>query len=91
MATLKPAALDFDPALIPSGALWLPRASLSACLRGVMVRSTVGAGDVLLAAFLFTVTAGGSFADALSSAVGWAAAKVEQPGTTMPTEPLRGA
>lgn len=43
MATLKPAALDFDPALIPSGALWLPRASLSACLRGVMVRNTLGA------------------------------------------------
>lgn len=55
------------------------------------VRSTVGAGDVLLATFLFTLSSGGTFADALSSAVGWAAAKVEQPGTTMPTEPLRGA
>jgi 1-phosphofructokinase len=55
------------------------------------VRSTVGAGDVLLAAFLFTLSSGGSSADALNSAVGWAAAKVEQPGTTMPTEPLRGA
>jgi len=55
------------------------------------VRSTVGAGDVLLAAFLFTLSSGGSPADALSSAVGWAAAKVEQPGTTIPTEPLRGA
>ena len=55
------------------------------------VRSTVGAGDVLLAAFLFTLSSGGSPADALSSAVGWAAAKVEQPGTTMPTAPLRGA
>jgi 1-phosphofructokinase family hexose kinase len=55
------------------------------------VRSTVGAGDVLLAALLFTLSSGGSPADALNSAVGWAAAKVEQPGTTMPTEPLRGA
>jgi 1-phosphofructokinase family hexose kinase len=55
------------------------------------VRSTVGAGDVLLAAFLHTLSSGGSPADALSSAVGWAAAKVEQPGTTMPTAPLRGA
>jgi len=55
------------------------------------VRSTVGAGDVLLAALLFTLSSGGSSADALSSAVGWAAAKVEQPGTTMPTKPLRGA
>jgi 1-phosphofructokinase len=55
------------------------------------VRSTVGAGDVLLAAFLHTLSSGGSPADALSSAVGWAAAKVEQPGTTMPTALLRGA
>ena len=55
------------------------------------VRSTVGAGDVLLAAFLFALSSGGSPADALRSAVGWAAAKVEQPGTTMPTAPLRGA
>ena len=55
------------------------------------VRSTVGAGDVLLATFLHTLSSGGSPADALSSAVGWAAAKVEQPGTTMPTAPLRGA
>ena len=55
------------------------------------VRSTVGAGDVLLAALLFTLSSGGSSADALSSAVGWAAAKVEQPGTTMPSEPLRGS
>ncbi len=55
------------------------------------VRSTVGAGDVLLATFLFTLSSGGTFADALKSAVSWAAAKVEQPGTTMPTEPLRGA
>jgi 1-phosphofructokinase len=55
------------------------------------VRSTVGAGDVLLAAFLHALSSGGSPADALSSAVGWAAAKVEQPGTTMPNTPLRGA
>ena len=43
MATPTSATPDFDPRLLPSGALWLPRASLSACLRGVMVRSTVGA------------------------------------------------
>lgn len=55
------------------------------------VRSTVGAGDVLLAAFLYTLSSGGSPADALNNAVGWAAAKVEQPGTKMPTAPLRGA
>lgn len=42
MANPKNTALDFDPALIPSGTLWLPRASLSACLRGVMERNTVG-------------------------------------------------
>lgn len=55
------------------------------------VRSTVGAGDVLLATFLYTLSSGGSPADALNNAVGWAAAKVEQPGTKMPTAPLRGA
>jgi 1-phosphofructokinase family hexose kinase len=55
------------------------------------VRSTVGAGDVLLAAFLHALSSGGSPAEALTNAVGWAAAKVEQPGTTMPTAPLRGA
>ena len=66
-------------------------AALYASTPRAKVRSTVGAGDVLLATFLFTLTSGGTFADALSSAVGWAAAKVEQPGTTMPTEPLRGA
>jgi AraC-like DNA-binding protein len=44
MAVPKPPiALDFDPALLPSGTLWLPRASLSGCLRGAMVRNTVGA------------------------------------------------
>ena len=43
MATPKTTALDFDPGLIPSGTLWLPRASLSACLRGAMVRNTIGA------------------------------------------------
>lgn len=42
MATPKTITLDFDPRLIPSGTLWLPRASLSACLRGAMVRSTLG-------------------------------------------------
>ena len=55
------------------------------------VRSTVGAGDVLLAAFLHARASGSPVGDALKGAVGWAAAKVEQPGTTMPTAPLRGA
>ena len=51
------------------------------------VRSTVGAGDVLLAAFLHARASGSPVGDALKGAVGWAAAKVEQPGTTMPTAP----
>lgn len=44
----QPMALPVSPStrhakgLIPSGQLWLPRASLSACLRGAMVRSTLG-------------------------------------------------
>ena len=42
MATLVLPSARHPPGLIPSGQLWLPRASLSACLRGTMVRSTVG-------------------------------------------------
>ena len=42
MATLAPLSADHPPGLIPSGQLWLPRASLTACLRAAMVRSTVG-------------------------------------------------
>lgn len=42
MATLAPPSPRHPPGLIPSGQLWLPRASLSACVRGAMVRSTVG-------------------------------------------------
>ena len=43
MATPLPLSTDFDPALLPSGTLWQPRASLVACLRGGIVRSTLGA------------------------------------------------
>ena len=43
MATPLPSSHDFDPVLLPSGTLWQPRASLMACLRGAMVRSTLGA------------------------------------------------
>lgn len=42
MATLVPPSPRHPQGLIPSGELWLPRASLSACLRGTIVRSTVG-------------------------------------------------
>lgn len=42
MATLVPPSARHLQGLIPSGQLWLPRASLSACLRGTMVRSTLG-------------------------------------------------
>ncbi len=42
MATLVPPSTRHSQGLIPSGQLWLPRASLSACLRGTLVRSTVG-------------------------------------------------
>lgn len=56
--------------------------------RKAVVRSTVGAGDVLLASFLYALTEGADPSAALRSAVAWAAAKVQQPGTAMPTEPL---
>ncbi len=39
---IQPSAA-FDPSLLPSGILWQPRASLTACLRGSIVRSTLGA------------------------------------------------
>ena len=42
MATPQTISVDFDPHLIPSGTLWLPRTSLTSCLRGAMVRNTVG-------------------------------------------------
>jgi AraC-like DNA-binding protein len=42
MANLVPPSPRHPQGLIPSGQLWLPRASLSACLRGSIVRSTVG-------------------------------------------------
>ncbi|MEY3471609.1 MAG: Tagatose-6-phosphate kinase [Chloroflexota bacterium] len=54
-----------------------------------VVRSTVGAGDVLLASFLYSLAHDASPEDALDAAVGWAAAKVQEPGTAMPSEPLR--
>ena len=40
MATLVPPSHLHPPALLPSGQLWLPRATLTACVRAVMVRST---------------------------------------------------
>lgn len=42
MATLVPPSDRHPQGLIPSGQLWLPRASLAACVRGTMVRSTLG-------------------------------------------------
>lgn len=45
-------------------------------------RSTVGAGDALLAGF---VAAGGEGADALVAGVAWGAAAVRQPGSKMPS------
>lgn len=43
MASPSTNTLAFDPALWPSGTLWQPRASLSACVRASMVRNTLGA------------------------------------------------
>jgi 1-phosphofructokinase len=47
----------------------------------VMVRSTVGAGDALLAGFLAASAAG---ADALATGLAWATAACRLPGSTMP-------
>lgn len=43
MASPSTHSIAFDTALWPSGTLWLPRASLSACVRASMVRNTLGA------------------------------------------------
>jgi len=42
MATLAPPSARHPQGLIPSGQLWLARPTLAACLRGTLVRSTVG-------------------------------------------------
>ncbi|HEX5737018.1 MAG TPA: AraC family transcriptional regulator [Hydrogenophaga sp.] len=43
MATSLTSSRAFDPGLLPSGTLWQPRASLAACVRATMARSTLGA------------------------------------------------
>ncbi len=43
MASPSTTTIAFDAALWPSGTLWQPRASLSACIRASMVRNTLGA------------------------------------------------
>lgn len=42
MASLTPVSAHHPAGLLPSGQLWLPQASLSACVRGYMVRNTLG-------------------------------------------------
>ena len=42
MARLAPPSRRHPPGLIPSGQLWLARPSLAACVRGAMVRNTLG-------------------------------------------------
>jgi fructose-1-phosphate kinase PfkB-like protein len=44
---------------------------------------------VLLASFLYSLAHDASPEGALDAAVAWAAAKVQEPGTAMPSEPLR--
>jgi 1-phosphofructokinase len=48
-------------------------------------RSTVGAGDCLLAGFLAALSAGAARHDALATALVWAAAAVELPGSAVPS------
>jgi len=71
------ASLGPDGAVLAEqGGVWLAE-----CPVGVR-RSTVGAGDCLLAGFL---AAGASGPKALTTAVCWAAAAVELPGSAIPT------
>lgn len=71
------ASLGADGALlVDAGGAYHASAEVSA------PRSTVGAGDAMLAGFL---AAGGSGAEALAEAVAWGAAAVSLPGSRMPT------
>jgi 1-phosphofructokinase len=66
----------------PSGAVLVDdTGAVHAESPAVVPRSTVGAGDALLAGFL---AAGGEGPDALAEGVAWAAAACELPGTAMP-------
>ena len=47
--------------------------------------STVGAGDALLAGYLYATGSGSSDVEALSVGVAWGAAAVSLPGSRMPT------
>ncbi|NYJ75374.1 1-phosphofructokinase [Allobranchiibius huperziae] len=47
-------------------------------------KSTVGAGDSLLAGMLFTLERSGTLADALATGVTWGTAAVQLPGTQVP-------
>jgi 1-phosphofructokinase len=47
--------------------------------------STVGAGDALLAGYLFATSSGSTPVDALRTGVAWGAAAVSLPGSRMPT------
>lgn len=70
------ASLGSDGAVLVDGAgAWHAEAPV------VLARSSVGAGDAMLAGFL---AAGGQGAEALVSGVAWGAAAVSLPGSTMP-------
>jgi len=47
--------------------------------------STVGAGDALLAGYLYATSSGSTPVDALRTGVAWGAAAVSLPGSRMPT------
>jgi fructose-1-phosphate kinase PfkB-like protein len=48
-------------------------------------RSTVGAGDALLAGYLYATGGGSTAVEALCTGVTWGAAAVSLPGSRMPT------
>jgi len=48
-------------------------------------QSTVGAGDALLAGYLYATGSGSTAVDALRTGVAWGAAAVSCPGSRMPT------
>jgi 1-phosphofructokinase len=69
----------------PAGAVLVRGdAAWHATAAAIEPRSTVGAGDALLAGYLAAVTAGAGCPDALAEAVAWGSAAAALPGSGMP-------
>ncbi|MDQ1483203.1 MAG: 1-phosphofructokinase [Actinomycetota bacterium] len=68
------------------GALLVSSSTIAHATAPIPARlSTVGAGDALLAGYLYATSSGATAVDALGTGVAWGAAAVSLPGSRMPT------